>query len=144
MRSCHGARACFKIIMLLPCRAAVPVRAKAADVLVRCLGGDASPVPEIANNREAQEALAKEQPDHPARLFVATVEEETRVTPPPPPQEIWHTPAPKGVGDYNSKHYVLGSLTYPDMCKTGGIRTRFEGRAASSARDSRSGAAAGL
>ena len=39
------ARGIVQIIMLLPCRAAAPVRAKAADVLVRYLGGDPSPHP---------------------------------------------------------------------------------------------------
>jgi hypothetical protein len=41
-----------QIIMLLPCRTAAPVRAKAAKVLVRYLGGDPSLVPEIQANRD--------------------------------------------------------------------------------------------
>ena len=36
-------RGIVRIIMLLPCRAAAPVRAKASDVLVRYLGGDGRP-----------------------------------------------------------------------------------------------------
>ena len=51
------ARGIVRIIMLLPCRAAAPVRAKAADVLVRYLGGDPSLVPEIAQNGTEQENL---------------------------------------------------------------------------------------
>ncbi len=48
--------------------------------------------------------------------------------PPPPPQDVWRTPAPQGVGDYDLKHYVLGSFSYPDMCKTGRTTKRMDER----------------
>ena len=65
------ARGIVRIIMLLPCRAAAPVRAKAADVLVRYLGGDPSLVPEISQNRAERENLPQ---SHPARIFGGAVE----------------------------------------------------------------------
>ena len=64
------ARGIVQIIMLLPCRAAAPVRAKASDVLVRYLGGDPSLVPEIAQNRAQQKNLPK---SNPARIFGESV-----------------------------------------------------------------------
>ena len=46
----------------------------AANVLVRYLGGDETLAAEVAENRAAQERLAVEAPDHPARLFGEAVE----------------------------------------------------------------------
>lgn len=60
------ARGIVRIIMLLPCRAAAPVRAKAADVLVRYLGGDPSLVAEISENRVEREKLPQ---SHAVRIF---------------------------------------------------------------------------
>ena len=41
----------------------------AATVVVRYLGGDPTLAGELAENRAAQERLAVEAPDHPARIF---------------------------------------------------------------------------
>ena len=105
------AKGIVQIIMLLPSRAAAPIRAKAADVLVRYLGGDSSLVPEIQANRERQEHLAQEQPDHPARIFGEAVE--SRV----PPSPICFNEAPRMRGA--SHHYILRSQAYPGLFKTG-------------------------
>lgn len=88
------------------------------------MGGDLSLIPELQANHARQQALLEEGSQSPEAAFGEYV----RATRPPPPQEIWLTPAPQGVGDYNSKHYVLGSLTYPDMCKTGSTRRRMDER----------------
>ena len=63
------ARGIVRIIMLLPCRAAAPVRAKAAYVLVRYLGGAPSLMPEIAQDSlpqaqapDAEDALGHGNP----------------------------------------------------------------------------------
>ena len=65
------ARGITEIIMVLPGKAAAHFRKKAADVVVRYLGGDCTLVDEIAANRLAQESLPE---DHPARMFGQTVE----------------------------------------------------------------------
>ena len=104
------ARGIVRIIMLLPCRTAAPIRAKAADVLVRYLGGDPSLVPEIQANRELQEHLAREDPEHPARIFGEAVE--SRVHPPP----IEYNLAPELKG---APPYALRSGVYPGLFKTG-------------------------
>ena len=62
-----------EIVMLLPGRASASVRAKAADCLVRYVGGDLTMVQEVAANRLAQEQM---DDDEPARLFGQTVESE--------------------------------------------------------------------
>jgi len=111
------ARGIVRIIMLLPCRAAAPVRAKAADVLVRYLGGDPSLVPEIAQNRAAQEMLPE---SHPARIFGETVEHESRV--PPPPQEFHEAPQLEGAAHL----YALGSQAHPRLFKTGSGKDPWE------------------
>ena len=46
----------------------------AANVVVRYLGGDPTLATEVAENRAAQERLAVEAPDHPARIFGEAVE----------------------------------------------------------------------
>ena len=60
------ARGITEIIMLLRGTAAVAFRKRAADVVVRFLGGDASLVEEIVANRLAQENLPE---DHPMKSF---------------------------------------------------------------------------
>ena len=63
-----------QVLMLLPGRAAAEFRKSTAKVLVRYIGGDPTLVDEIAANRAAQEQLAVEDPEHPARLFGEAVE----------------------------------------------------------------------
>ena len=46
----------------------------AAQVMVRYLGGDPTLAEEVAENRAAQERLAEDAPDHPARIFGEAVE----------------------------------------------------------------------
>ena len=46
----------------------------AANVVVRYLGGDLTLATEVLENRAAQERLADEAPDHPARIFGEAVE----------------------------------------------------------------------
>jgi hypothetical protein len=70
------ARSIVELVMILPGRAATAMRRQAARVLVRFLGGDMSMVEEIARNRLTQEELAEDDPNHPLRLFGATVEHE--------------------------------------------------------------------
>ena len=66
-------RMAVEIVMLLPGRASASVRAKAADCLVRYVGGDLTMVQEVAANRLAQDQM---DDDDPARLFGQTVESE--------------------------------------------------------------------
>ena len=60
-----------EIVMVLPGRTAAMHRKKAADIIVRYLGGDHTPVEEVAANRLRQEELDE---DDPAHLFGQTVE----------------------------------------------------------------------
>ena len=111
------ARGIVRIIMLLPCRAAAPIRAKAADVLVRYMGGDPSLIPEITENRSVQERL----PDiHPARLFGETVECESRV--PTAPLEFREAPHLEGAAHL----YALGSAAHPRLYKTGSGKNPYD------------------
>ncbi len=63
-----------QVLMLLPGRAAAEFRKSTAKVLVRYLGGDPTLVDDIVANRAAQEQLAVEDSEHPARLFGEAVE----------------------------------------------------------------------
>ena len=47
---------------------------------------------------------------------------------PLPAQHVWRTPAPRGIGDVDNKHYILGSLRFPDVCKTGHTTQTMEAR----------------
>ncbi len=66
-------RMAVEIVMLLPGRASASVRAKAADCLVRYVGGDLTMVQEVAAHRLSQEQTDDNEP---ARLFGQTVESE--------------------------------------------------------------------
>ena len=68
------ARQLVQLIWALP--GAKHFRQNCADVAVRYLGGDPSLVPEVFQNRAAQNRLAQEQPDHPARIFGEAIEAE--------------------------------------------------------------------
>ncbi len=68
------ARGIVQLLWALPGKS--EFRRQCADVCVRYLGGDPTLVDEIFRNRAAQEALAKEQPDHAARVFGEAVESE--------------------------------------------------------------------
>ena len=112
------ARGIVRIIMLLPCRTAAPVRAKAADVLVRFLGGDPNLIQDIAHNRETQRILPS---NHPARFFGETVEhEESRV--PPAPLEFREAAHLEG----GTHLYALGSKLHSRLFKTGSGKDPWE------------------
>ena len=68
------ARGVVQLLMALPGPAASLFRMQAAGVLVRYLGGDPERVTEVWANRLAQETLAREQPQHFARVFGEAVE----------------------------------------------------------------------
>ena len=68
------ARGIVQLICGLPGKS--DFRRQCADVCVRYIGGDPTLIEEIFQNRFAQETLAREQPDHPARLFGEAVESE--------------------------------------------------------------------
>ena len=68
------ARGIVQLVWALPGKS--DFRRQCADVCVRYLGGDTTLVDEIFQNRAAQEVLAREQPDHPVRVFGETVETE--------------------------------------------------------------------
>ena len=55
--------------MLLPGQCATQVRRRAAELIVRWLGGDLAIIPEVIANRGLQEELAVDAPDHPLRAF---------------------------------------------------------------------------
>ena len=67
------ARTLVEIVMVLPGRTAALHRRKAADIIVRYLGGDPSLVEEVAANRLSQEDMDDAEP---ARLFGQAVESE--------------------------------------------------------------------
>ena len=64
----------IKIILLLSGEQAARVRTQASEVFVRFLGGDASLVQEVMQNRDLQDSLRKRDPEHWARLFGEHVE----------------------------------------------------------------------
>jgi len=70
-----SARGVVSIINLLPGQTAAAFRLRAADIVVRALGGDESLVAEIRANAAAQANLPH---SHPMRLFGQTVEAEKR------------------------------------------------------------------
>ena len=117
-RLCHQwliSRPCFKVIMQLPCRGLGPLKQEICEVFSRFMGGDLTLIPELQANHARQQALFAEGSQSPEAAFGEYV----RATRPPPALDVWRTPAPRGVGDHDNKHYILGSLTYPDVCKTG-------------------------
>ena len=63
-----------ELIMLLPGRRAGLVRSEAARLFVRFHGGDQALAEQVIHNRERQEQLAQENPQHPARAFGRAVE----------------------------------------------------------------------
>jgi hypothetical protein len=63
-----------EVVMLLPGKRPAQVRTEAARVLVRCLGGDISLAEEVISNRERQDALRVNDPEHAARAFGENVE----------------------------------------------------------------------
>lgn len=65
-----------EVVMLLPGKQSARVRAEAARVLVRCLGGDVALAEEVITNRERQDALRVNEPGHAARAFGERVEAE--------------------------------------------------------------------
>ena len=65
------ARGLVTIVNLLPGAKAARFRAKGADIVVRCLGGDETLVAEILRNRELQQDLPE---DSPLRIFGEDVE----------------------------------------------------------------------
>jgi len=73
-RPVTDARGAICIINLLPGKRAAEFRLKAADIVVRALGGDETLVQEIRANAAAQATLPE---DHPMRLFGQTVEAES-------------------------------------------------------------------
>ena len=76
------------MLMALPGPAAVQFRLHAADVLVRYLGGDETLAAEVWRNKLAQESLAKERPDHPAKVFGEAVESGLASGPAPSEEDV--------------------------------------------------------
>jgi hypothetical protein len=68
------AKGIIKILMCIPGNAAAGFRERAAETVVRYLGGDQTLIGEIYRNRAAQEHLAASNPHHPATLFGEAVE----------------------------------------------------------------------
>jgi hypothetical protein len=68
------ARGIIEVVMLLPGRQGECVRRRAAELLVRYLGGDLMLVGEVCALRGAQNALRQSSPNHPARVFGEAVE----------------------------------------------------------------------
>ena len=66
--------------MLLPGQCAARVRRRAAELIVRWLGGDPSLIPEIIANRGLQQELAVHAPEDPRRVFGEAVEAEQGTT----------------------------------------------------------------
>ena len=105
----------LRVIMQLPSRGLGQLKGQICEIFARFMGGDLSLIPELQANHARQHILHQEKTEEPEAVFGEYV----RATRPPAPEDIWRTPAPKGVGDYDNKHYILGSRVYPDVCKTG-------------------------
>jgi len=69
-----NAKTLVQIILLLPGEVAAKVRTQASRVFVDFLGGNAALVEEILQNRQMQELLQRENPEHWARFFGEHVE----------------------------------------------------------------------
>jgi hypothetical protein len=72
------ARGIWKIITLLPGKAAAIFRDKSGDVMIRFLGGDESLISEIRANKAMQEEIAVNDPNHPLRFIGKTIESEEK------------------------------------------------------------------
>ena len=66
--------------MFLPGQCAARVRRRAAELIVRWLGGDLSLIPEVIANRGLQQELAVHAPEDPRRVFGEAVEAEQGTT----------------------------------------------------------------
>ena len=64
--------AVVELIMVLPGRRAGLVRSEAARLFVKCYGGDPALAEQVIRNRERQEQLAREAPQHPLQALQET------------------------------------------------------------------------
>lgn len=100
----------YEILMLLPGKRAAECRRKAAQLMIRYLGGDLSLIQEVEKMHHIQQRLAEEAPDHPLRAFGREVEADQSSGLEEP--EIVH-PEPEEVdpkGDYLYGMRVPGEL----------------------------------
>jgi hypothetical protein len=100
----------YEILMLLPGKRAAECRRKAAQLMIRYLGGDMSLIQEVEKMHHIQQRLAEEAPDHPLRAFGREVEADQSSGSEEP--EIVH-PEPEEVdpkGDYLYGMRVPGEL----------------------------------
>ena len=81
------ARGAVELALLLPGRHAARIRRKAADLLVRWLGGDCGIIAEVCALRGVQEELAACAPEDPLRIFGEDVEAGGVMT-----QGVWRDP----------------------------------------------------
>ena len=63
-----------ELSVLLPGRRGGLARSEAARLLVRCYGGDPALAEQVIRNRERQEQLARQAPQHPMRAFGEAIE----------------------------------------------------------------------
>ena len=68
------ARGIVEIIMLLPGAQTARIRRQAAELMVRCLGGDLSLVDEVCAIRGFQEEFPARAPKDPRRIFGEVIE----------------------------------------------------------------------
>ena len=71
---------CIELVMLLPGRRAGMVRSKAARLLVEYYGGNLDTASRIIENREKQDIMSIEAPNHPMRAMGEAVERESGST----------------------------------------------------------------
>ena len=111
-------RTTLLVVLRLRSRVTQKLSAKVVDVFVRYLGGDPALAEATLRNREWQEHLAREDPEHPARVFGEAVE--SRV--PPAPLQFHEAPELEG----GTHLYALRSQAYPRLFKTGSGKDPFE------------------
>ena len=63
-----------ELSVLLPGRRGGLARSEAARLLVRCYGGDPALAEQVIRNKERQEQLARQAPQHPMRAFGGAIE----------------------------------------------------------------------
>lgn len=112
------------VVLRLRSRAAQRLSAKVVDVFCRFVGGDPVLSQEILTNREFQEQLAEEQPDHPARAFGEAVEcpeEQPREPSPVPPLVLprYLLDARPAGGPGADDLYVMQNIDDPLLLKVG-------------------------
>lgn len=99
-------RTTLLVVLRLRSRVAQKLSAKIVDVFVRYIGGDPELARETLENREFQEHLAREKPDHPARVFAEALSSPTQQQRAKPAVEFNAPPGTRGTGVVRPDLYI--------------------------------------